>query len=231
MTAETTVRQTGGMGENYPVQAPSRLILGSGRSGTAYVAAWLRAAGVECSHELVWQFAQDGSGPPLANQSGPDVEASWMAVPFVTTERAVLVVRHPRATAASWYRSGVFHGSGGPLGGAARGLIEAHAPEVFTTPDVWERCWRFWAAWNLLAARHAVAVFALESLSLVDVLGALDLVGRRVAAPSLRNHRGGERSTPRIPDVPSWVWGVSEELGISREGFRRVPSTASSAER
>jgi len=74
-----------------PVPASLRaVVVGTGRSGSGYIARALTAAGVRCGHEQVWGF-----GKP---DSQLVVESSWLAVRFLPLPFVIWhQVRHPEA--------------------------------------------------------------------------------------------------------------------------------------
>lgn len=88
---------------------PEFAIIGTGRSGSTYIAELFKASGYECSHEAY--FTPDG--PKLRN---PDRgihckgDASWLAVPYLPDPdiTAIHQIRHPHKVILSTYNLGWF---------------------------------------------------------------------------------------------------------------------------
>jgi len=75
---------------------PPFVIVGTGRSGSTYIARLLRECGIPCGHEQWWN-------PFEKRTPGLKVDSSWCVVPFLEAYRGVIwhQVRDPRACIAS----------------------------------------------------------------------------------------------------------------------------------
>ncbi len=73
-----------------PATEPKAVIVGTGRSGTGFIAAMLNDLGVRCGHEGWWN-------PLGQRESGLLVDSSWCAVPHLASFDGPVfhVVRHP----------------------------------------------------------------------------------------------------------------------------------------
>ncbi|WP_108812616.1 hypothetical protein [Sphingorhabdus sp. Alg231-15] len=88
---------------------PEFAIIGTGRSGSTYVADLFKASGYECSHEAY--FTPDG--PKLRN---PDRgihckgDSSWLAIPYLPDPEIIAIhqIRHPHKVILSTYNLGWF---------------------------------------------------------------------------------------------------------------------------
>ncbi|MEP3227199.1 MAG: hypothetical protein ABJO01_14575 [Parasphingorhabdus sp.] len=88
---------------------PEFAIIGTGRSGSTYVAEMFKASGYECSHEAYFT----PEGPKLRNpERGIHCkgDSSWLAVPFLPDPDIVAIhqVRHPHKVILSTYNLGWF---------------------------------------------------------------------------------------------------------------------------
>lgn len=105
-----SVRKSGHFMRGLSAKKPSFVIIGTGRSGTNYVADYLTAAGHSCTHERY--FTMDG--PVFRDKQQaftPEGDASWLAVPFLPLEgvRVVHQTRHPLSVIKSLLKIGFFH--------------------------------------------------------------------------------------------------------------------------
>lgn len=124
------------------------LVTGSGRSGTTWTAAALRAAGVDCSHERVFTSRGMSADDWLA-------ESSAGAAPFTPMDDTYVVrlVRHPlKVIASAVHRGGVLSRSD---------FAARYVPELRGISDLAEQAAVYWVRWNDL-------VVADETLRLED---------------------------------------------------------------
>jgi hypothetical protein len=79
-----------------PATEPRLAVIGTGRSGSGYLAALLNAAGVTCGHEQWWN-------PQGERTAGLAADSSWCAVPDLTRFSGTIghQVRNPLHTVAS----------------------------------------------------------------------------------------------------------------------------------
>jgi hypothetical protein len=143
------------------------VVVGCSRSGTQYAAELLKALGIRCGHEQVfdiWRFVgkeapSDFFEPPYAHYEG---DSSFLAVPFVTSLPAGTVVLHqlrePAAVARSHMGIRFFSDPLVPSIYLADNhhdylaFIRTYCPAIFEEDDELARCMRFWTLWNRLAA-------------------------------------------------------------------------------
>lgn len=124
------------------------VVTGAARSGTGYMAEVLRACGVRCGHEDVYNV---GSQIDWADY---DAESSWMAVPHLDEIRAsedspviIHLIRDPLACAQSFLH--FFETTGTPF----HDVIDRFSPWILDASSFLERFCRYWITWN----RHAEA--------------------------------------------------------------------------
>lgn len=195
---------------------PRAVVVGSGRSGTGYMAAVLTAAGLDAGHEAFWH-AHGG-----LHASQLDVDCSWLALPAIEfgnhpepwTGRTLHVVRHPVATVRSLLGTGLFAPdlTGNPYAAHAR----MHSPRAAALAEFnpLHAAVEFWCDWNARCAAVADATVCLEDAdslawanTVADTLGfnltGADIVKGVEATPRDTNTRGP------VPDVdPLEVWGL-----------------------
>ena len=122
------------------------MIIGTGRCGTGYVAAYLTGLGIPCSHE--GYFTPEG--PTLRNPerpAGAKGDASWLAAPFVRRGDLPIVhlVRRPRDVIRSLYNIGFFDSRHRAVHRRFIAFAERHF-EVGDDP--FDACVRWYLAWN-----------------------------------------------------------------------------------
>lgn len=146
------------------------LIVGTGRSGTGYVAQLLTLAGLPCTHEGVYHPDSVLGLEPIIWQG--DAEASWLAVPALPLRdtTTVLVLRHPLAVVRSRVALGRF-ADAKPQDDYEE-VVHRATPEVFDQPTPAARALDHWIAWNQLAADWATTVMHLERFSLGTITAA-----------------------------------------------------------
>jgi hypothetical protein len=149
------------------------ICVGSGRSGTGWLAAILTKAGIRCGHEAVFSSAvalgeRHARWAMPAKEDEPpreyDADASWMAVarlPILGLP-AILVLRHPLSVVRSQLELGNFRDD--RAGAPWMQVIRRTRPEVFAETTEADRALAHWIAWNLWAALHARVVLRLEDL-------------------------------------------------------------------
>jgi hypothetical protein len=141
--------------------APGFAVVGTGRSGTGYVAALLGAGGVTCGHEGWWR--PEGTGERTPGLAG---DASWLAVPDIESGvwsgPVAHVVRHPVATVRSLVGTRLFEPSEG-VSEAYRQFALRHCPQVGDLPPL-EAAVEWWVAWNERCAAVAAVKLRVEDL-------------------------------------------------------------------
>lgn len=158
--------------------SPGLLIVGTGRSGTGYVAATLRAAGVDCGHEAVYGPPQAvGANPPLWRHHRAD--ASWLAVPVLDDHPGpvALALRHPLRVVDSLDRLNLFAWEREPhRRNAYRAAVAGWAPQVFAHDDPIVRAAHFAASWPRLT-RTPDLVFNVEDFDAATLRRLAELAG------------------------------------------------------
>lgn len=148
------------------------VVIGSGRSGTAWAAHRLTESGVPCGHESVfdWHPSSDPSRrldypgrTPSEHEPPPDVElraeSSLAAIAHLAHLPARChvwhVVRDPRDVIASWAGSGILtRPAETPYGR----FMLAHVPAIDAEPLTIGRAARWVAEWNLRGAAATAAL-------------------------------------------------------------------------
>lgn len=138
------------------------VIVGTGRSGTRYCSALLKASGVRCGHEEVYthSVAMNGRRPEW---NGLDVDASWMAVPFVHGHelRSIHVVREPLSVVRSMLQLGWFYP--GERKQISR-IVERHRPEIVRYKCREDKALALWLEWNRIARNVSIETFRIGEL-------------------------------------------------------------------
>lgn len=177
------------------------LVVGTGRSGTGYMAALLSAAGLPCGHEAMHtdRTALAAEPPPWSSPA----ESSWLAVPHLAAERArgtavVLVVREPFAVARSLEALGIM---AEPRNTYAE-VIASHTPATWAWRLEANRALAHWCAWNAEAAASADLIVCLSQLgpSQLRAIGALvghPLPGAEQALASVPRDVNNKREAKR----------------------------------
>lgn len=172
-----------GGAQSSVARPPGFAVIGTGRSGTAYVAAVLRACGVDCGHEDWW------TPFPAKRRSGLAGDSSWLALPDIEsgawTGPVLHVTRHPVHVVRSLLANGFFSNHK-----RRRDFIDfalAHEPDLVHMSE-FEASVEWWARWNLRC--EAVADLRLK---VSDIPARLDLVGKLI------NHRLDMRAAQSVP--------------------------------
>jgi hypothetical protein len=194
---------------------PTAAVIGTGRSGTGFMAAVLAAAGLNTGHEAYWHAHVGAKAPNL------DVDSSWLALPLLETGpwsgRVLHVVRHPVDAIRSLAGGGFFNAdlARAPYPMYAR----AHCPNVYGRTGV-AAAVEFWCDWNNRCAAVADATVRLEdatgpepvakawALTVADTIGLAtvspdDITAAVSATPTNTNTRGP------LPGIdPAHVWSL-----------------------
>lgn len=149
------------------------LVVGTGRSGTGYLAETLTASGAPATHEHLFGWEDDPPPDPL-------VAVSWLAVPYLHAHhRQVHIwhqVRHPQAVMRSLLANELAARSGRWWDYRARHLPMTGNPEVDAA--------RIYVAWNLACERWASRQWQVERITDDLVVSLCTAVGA-VASPDL----------------------------------------------
>lgn len=153
---------------------PRFAVVGTGRSGTAYTAAVLRACGVLCGHENWW------TPLPERRMATLDGDSSWMALPDVESGAwsgpVVHVVREPVATVRALLGIEFF---GHPDPDAHRRFAYEHEP-CMAAMEPLEAAVHWWTSWNARCAAAADVTVRVEQLP--QRLGDVGtVIGRRLS--------------------------------------------------
>lgn len=208
------------------------VIVGTGRSGTGYVARLLEAAGVNCGHESVFGPVQSlGIVPP--DWQTFDADASWLAVPALDDHDGpvALGLRHPWRVIDSLDRVGLLAWERHrPRANHYRAAIASWAPAVFAHRDPLVRAADFAAVWpDSVGLRVPELVFKVEELTPLAVVALADLAGVTVSEelaaralatvpPDVNSERApGDRRSPDevrrylYNRAPGDVWAFLQE--------------------
>jgi hypothetical protein len=144
------------------------LISGCGRSGTAYTATVLSAAGYHCGHERIINIDRVGKLHPH------HIESSGAAAPLLhewPDAYVVHQVRHPLRVVASALARGFPKSRSGVW-------TVAHCPAIGEESTRSEQALRWWHDWNQLAEVRAEMRWQVESLTSITLGAALAESGR-----------------------------------------------------
>ena len=188
---------------------PRFVIIGTGRSGTAFISEYFRRAGVLISHEQYYTH----KGPYLRNPWRywrTQGDASWLAVPFLPDRGMVAIhqVRHPYKVIDSLFRIGFFD----PAHDAAHAPFVAFARQHFRfSDDPLQSALRWYVEWNERCEAITDRRYRIEDLH----NRAADIeqwLGLRVGLPGLVSDRVNSR--PPVVDMAG--------LDVARD-IRRFP--------
>lgn len=203
---------------------PRAVVIGTGRSGTGYMAALLKTAGIDAGHEAHWHAH---SGP---HASQLDVDCSWLALPAIEgnswggpwTGRTLHVVRHPVDTVRSLLGTGLFNIEMSENPYAVHAWMHARSAGMLVGHHPLHAAVEFWCEWNARCAAVADATVRLEdagslawAVRVADTLGfgltTDDIMNAVAATPTDTNTRGP------VPEVdPREVWSL---IGRRAWGF------------
>jgi tetratricopeptide (TPR) repeat protein len=204
---------------------------GPGRSGTGYISRLLTEAGILCGHEIVF-----GPYTTSIDWREFDADSSWLAVPWLSTLGAdVLVVHLTRdflPCAQSWAGVGQFDENAHPNHGPYLDAVERFAPGILQMDDRLARIASYWTIWNESAARRSNCHLRIEDVNEGSVSSILELAGHTVdpgaladaflEIPSNYNTRGRDE-TITLADVekvtPADIW---ERLQALRKEYHYV---------
>jgi len=196
---------------------PRGAVIGTGRSGTGYMAAVLKAAGLDAGHESYWHAHRGPRGSEL------DIDVSWLALPDIEAGRwsgpVLHVVRHPVDTVRSFLGTRFFAES--EMDNAYSAFARVHARTVAGVFDM-AAAVEFWCEWNARCAAVADATIRLEDTMFAGSVDPFPLAVERVfgklppAYGIAARLRGAAENTSRnvntrgaVPAVdPREVWSL-----------------------
>jgi hypothetical protein len=204
---------------------PRAVVIGSGRSGTGFMAAVLTAAGLDAGHEAFWH-AHGG-----LHASQLDVDCSWLALPAIEfgnhpepwTGRTLHVVRHPVDTVRSLLGTALFDPAMTGNTYAAHAWMHSPRAGVLVGHNALHAAVEFWCDWNARCAAVADATVRLEdatddtvpvsgagvawAMNVADVIG-MGLTGQAIMKAVADTPRDTNTRGP-VPEVdPLEVWGL-----------------------
>lgn len=155
------------------------LIIGTGRSGTGYIAEVLNQCGVKCGHEKVYGPIQ-GLGLVEPEWKSYRAEASWMAAPFAAQHDGPVVWqrRNFLDTVDSLDRLGLFKVETDKGHQPYRAVIWRHHPEVFCHDNPLIRAAHFASQW--CGYQEWDMSYTIEDLTPQTVRDLADLAGAEV---------------------------------------------------
>ncbi len=204
------------------------VIVGTGRSGTGWCAAALRAAGVRCGHQDAIRHDQV-LGAPI-EWGDWEVEASFEATPLLPELRAgevwtLLIVREPLAVIRSWVELGAFGPNMDSTYGKWAEVLRLHFPAVLVERTPIERAARYWHDLNAFALANADAWLRIEWLTPAELTAAVGFGEPggvdRLPEGAWNRRRAAKRRTVEIigDDLPSGlradVGGLARRLGYT----------------
>lgn len=182
---ESMLFRVKGVGNIVLARPPRFVIIGTGRCGTSYAAAYLSDLGIACSHE--GYFTPDG--PKLRNRRRPadaKGDVSWLAVPFLKGGELPIVhlVRHPQDVVRSLYNMGFFDPR---FRDVHRDFIAFAERHFHVGEDPFDACVRWCIEWNERCERLAGLRIQVEAFEkrLPDLTAYIGFAPTRTApAPS-----------------------------------------------
>jgi hypothetical protein len=199
------------------VVPPRAAVIGTGRSGTGFMAAVLNAAGLNAGHEAYWHSHWGQRASQL------DVDVSWLALPLIEagewTGPVLHVTRHPVDCVRSLVGTRFFE----PSQSRTPYVLYARAHTgIPWGPDPIAAAVEFWCAWNNRCRAVADATIRLEDAGslmwgviVAQTLGLgldAEAVAKGVDATSRTTNTRGP-----VPEVdPAAVWRL---LGRRAHGF------------
>lgn len=185
---------------------PCFAVVGTGRCGTGYVAAMLRASGLDCGHEQWWSAA----GPI---RSGLDGDCSWLALPDIEAFRwsgpVLHITRHPVEVVRSFAGIGFFRRDT-----PWRAFALAHEPSLAAMTEV-EACAEWWVRWNRRCAAVAAATVDVEDARLLKVAG--KVFGRDLQLTTAVSRGINTRRRADVDQAEVWrlLDGRAEQFGYT----------------
>lgn len=125
---------------------PQFVVIGTGRSGTTYTAAYLTNAGVPVSHERYYTYNGPRLRHPLRDWRARG-DCSWCAVPFLPDDDVVAIhqVRHPYKVISSFYNTGFFDAQ---HAGHRLPYVRLARQHFRFSDDPLQSCLRWYVEWN-----------------------------------------------------------------------------------
>ena len=173
-------------------------IIGTGRSGTKYMAELMRANGLNCGHESYYSPIRMESGDQDESLDG---DSSWLAVPYleqdVPRSPTIHVTRNPVAVVKSLLEIRFFH----PETEEApfRQFLWKYS-NIFQHEDPVVRAVEFWVEWNTRCKYLSDVTMPIEQLD-YHVLS--DLLKHQIYPQPLSrdiNHAPESLQAGRVPD-------------------------------
>jgi hypothetical protein len=196
---------------------PRAAVIGTGRSGTGFMAAVLKAAGLDAAHEGYWHAHDSGHASQL------DIDVSWLALPAIEfgvhgsntepwTGRTLHVVRHPVDTVRSLLGTGLFTFDMAANPYAAHAWMHSRVAGMLAGHNPLHAAVEFWCDWNARCAAVADATVRLEdagsltwAVTVADTLGfgltTNDIMEGVAATPHDTNTHG---PTPEVDPLEVW---------------------------
>jgi hypothetical protein len=178
------------------------VVVGTGRSGTGFMAALLSRSGMPCTHEGVYN-------PWGPMQRATEAESSWLAVPYLpVADKTILVFRGPADVVRSFLGIAFFTTESAYLDFALKHLPSLRDMDPQDAAEHWYR------EWNRRAAEHADLFVRLDDVQVGPLASLLDLDEERMAKamralPTKVNHR---RRVPLQRPLRPETMDVYEEL-------------------
>lgn len=144
-----------------------RLITGTGRCGTAYMAEILRRAGVNAGHEQVFTPQR------MASCDSSILDVSAWALPWLCDGNVNVniahQVRHPFHVMRSFLRMGFYTNPPSPCDDiSAQAMVYRELPHLRDLPPM-EAAARHWIDWNAMLRPLADVTWRIEDIAPVDI--------------------------------------------------------------
>lgn len=154
--------------DDHDLTPPRFAVIGTGRCGTGYTAALLKANGHNVGHEKWWRAGLPGQ------QSGLDGDVSWLALPDIETGdwsgSVAHIVRHPQRVVESLVGTRFFHPT--ERESPFVQFAYTHMPGLPDNDPV-EAAVEWWVQWNRRCAAVADVTLRVEDLRTPEACASL----------------------------------------------------------
>lgn len=179
------------------------LIVGTGRSGTKWIAETLNSQGVSAAHQTIRHAHVLGEPLVLPDV---DVVCSFEAVPIMRRFdcRKLLVVRNPDDTIGSWLRMGAFGENMRSEFALWSAVLDRWFPTVLQEQTAAERAAHYWLVWNMYASMWA------DDVCRLDQIGYTSWFDVEWVQPEKTGYAPAELRGPLRDAVVDYWWSVGE---------------------
>lgn len=208
-TLFSTMTSIGHAQEAMPIRKHHVLIIGCGRSGTAYISFILQKCGLEVRQEgfgrdgcAAWHMAVDSDNMPWGTQKGHSFRHVFHQV------------RDPLDVISSWYIN--------KMSERSWNYIYKNVPQIRPDEPFLAQCAKYWYYWNLAAEKKAEWRYRIEDIELV-----FDEMSQRLGVP-LSNKvftLVPKDANTRLPITEKVKWSDLKEV-LTKEDLERIEAMA-----